>query len=127
MRLSWGPAITCTLCKRFGFESGQSAAIVTGTGLMRKFVNLGSYVEDCDFADLFLARWRPVQAPVRLALATLLQVVLRKRGVPVEALSHVRLTGGRPRARACRDGDHRSSSAARRSRIKAGWATARSG
>lgn len=52
------------------------------------------------------------------------QVVLHQRGKPVEALPHVRVTGGQPHAQAQGNGDHRSSSAARRSRTRAGSAPA---
>ena len=42
---------------------------------MRMFDELHMIVTDNDFADLFRARGWPAEAPVRLALATLLQVM----------------------------------------------------
>ena len=44
-----------------------------GNPVMRLSDDLHRVVEDHDFADLFPARGRPAEAPVRLALATLLQ------------------------------------------------------
>ena len=44
-----------------------------GNPVMRLYDDLHMIVEDRDFADLFPARGRPAEAPVRLALATLLQ------------------------------------------------------
>ena len=44
-----------------------------GNPVMRLYNELHMIVEDRDFADLFPARRRPAEAPVRLALATLLQ------------------------------------------------------
>ena len=44
-----------------------------GNPVMRLFDDLHMIVEDRDFADLFPARGQPAEAPVRLALATLLQ------------------------------------------------------
>lgn len=46
-----------------------------GNAVMRLFDDLHMVVEDRDFADLFPARGRPAEAPVRLALATLLQLM----------------------------------------------------
>ena len=42
---------------------------------MRLYDDLHRVVEDCGFADLFPAGGRPTEAPVRLALATLPQVM----------------------------------------------------
>ena len=42
---------------------------------MRLYEDLHRVVEDCGFADLFPAGGRPAEAPVRLALATLPQVM----------------------------------------------------
>ena len=44
-----------------------------GNPVMRLHDDLHMVVEDRDFADLFPVRGRPAEAPVRLALATLLQ------------------------------------------------------
>ncbi len=44
-----------------------------GNAVMRLFADLHMVVEDRDFADLFPARGQPAEAPVRLAVATLLQ------------------------------------------------------
>ncbi len=44
-----------------------------GNPVMRLFDDLHMLVEDQDFADLFPVRGQPAEAPVRLALATLLQ------------------------------------------------------
>ncbi|HEY0780745.1 MAG TPA: IS1182 family transposase [Gemmatirosa sp.] len=44
-----------------------------GKPIMRLYDDLHMVVEDQDFADLFPARGQPAEAPVRLALATLLQ------------------------------------------------------
>ncbi len=44
-----------------------------GNPVMRLFDDLHMVVADRDFADLFPARGQPAEAPVRLALATLLQ------------------------------------------------------
>lgn len=44
-----------------------------GNPVMRLYDDLHRVVADRDFADLFPARGRPAEAPVRLALATLLQ------------------------------------------------------
>ncbi len=44
-----------------------------GNPVMRMFDELHMIVEDRDFVDLFPARGKPAEAPVRLALATLLQ------------------------------------------------------
>ena len=44
-----------------------------GNPVMRLYDDLHRVVADHDFADLFPARGRPAEAPVRLALATLLQ------------------------------------------------------
>ena len=44
-----------------------------GSPVMRLHDDLHMVVEDRDFADLFPTRGRPAEAPVRLALATLLQ------------------------------------------------------
>ncbi len=41
--------------------------------VMRPYDDLHRVVEDRDFADLFPTRGQPAEAPVRLALATLLQ------------------------------------------------------
>lgn len=43
------------------------------------------------------------------------RVVLHQRGEPFKAFSNFRVTSGHPHARARGDGDHRSSSAAKRS------------
>jgi transposase len=44
-----------------------------GNPVMRLYDELHMIVADRDFADLFPARGRPAEAPVRLALTTLLQ------------------------------------------------------
>ena len=44
-----------------------------GNSIMRLYDDLHMVVADRDFADLFPARGQPAEAPVRLALATLLQ------------------------------------------------------
>ena len=44
-----------------------------GNPVMRLCDDLHMVVEDRDFADLFPTRGQPAEAPVRLALATLLQ------------------------------------------------------
>ncbi len=44
-----------------------------GSPVMRMLDELHMIVTDHDFADLFPARGQPAEAPVRLALATLLQ------------------------------------------------------
>jgi len=44
-----------------------------GNPVMRLYDDLHMVIEDRDFADLFPTRGRPAEAPVRLALATLLQ------------------------------------------------------
>ena len=44
-----------------------------GNLVMRLYDDLHMVVEDRDFADLFPTRGQPAEAPVRLALATLLQ------------------------------------------------------
>ena len=49
------------------------AIFPNGNPVMRLFDDLHMVVEDQDFADLFPTRGRPAEAPVRLALATLLQ------------------------------------------------------
>ncbi|ACA18210.1 conserved hypothetical protein [Methylobacterium sp. 4-46] len=49
------------------------AIFPNGNPVMRLYDDLHRVVEDGDFADLFPARGRPAEAPVRLALATLLQ------------------------------------------------------
>src|SRR3954452_6580594 len=49
------------------------AIVPNGNPVMRLSDDLHMVVEDGDFADLFPARGRPAEAPVRLALATLLQ------------------------------------------------------
>lgn len=49
------------------------AVLPEGSPVMRMFDELHTIVTDHDFADLFPARGQPAEAPVRLALATLLQ------------------------------------------------------
>lgn len=49
------------------------AILSEGSPVMRMFDELHTIVTDHDFADLFPARGQPAEAPVRLALATLLQ------------------------------------------------------
>ncbi len=49
------------------------AIFPNGNPVMRLYDELHMVVEDHDFSDLFPARGKPAEAPVRLALATLLQ------------------------------------------------------
>jgi transposase len=49
------------------------AIFPNGNPVMRLYDDLHMVVEDRNFTDLFPARGQPAEAPVRLALATLLQ------------------------------------------------------
>ena len=72
-----------SLQARHGYVVPKSTARVAraifpeGSPVMRMLDELHMIVTDRDFADLFPARGQPAEAPVRLALATLLQFMAR--------------------------------------------------
>lgn len=82
-----------------------------GNPVMRRYDDLHRVMEDHDFAGLFPVRGRPAEAPVRLALATLLQFMEgltdrqaadadgypdcpRPRGMPLSAMTALIMRAG---------------------------------